>query len=214
MLSAPLFALEKARAPGGPWNKGVAVSLLVHCCILLGIPILLQLTKGTVHFERPPTFQLVSAPSELKPLEPVAQKRPAKDRVRKKTATRQVPSTSNEKQENVEELSSLLDELPSPARLAAVGNFKYNWYLAQVQEKVERNWNPSSGGRGDSVVVAFTINSDGSISDPAIARESSIVTLNELALRAVKMAAPFSKLPPGVPDNKYDFLLTLRPVRK
>ena len=205
---------DKPRARNGPWNTGAVVSFAVHCCVLVGIPLLLQLTKSTVRYERPPTFQLVSAPSELKPLVPVAQKKHSPAQPRKKAATRPVPNTSGAKEENVDELASLLDELPPPASIAAVGNFKYNWYLAQVQEKVERNWNPSSENRGDSVIVAFTINSDGSISEPKLFKESRNGTLNDLALQAVKLAAPFAKLPPGVPDNKYDMLCTLRPARK
>jgi TonB family protein len=211
MVSALPLAIGKSRIV--PWNSGVAVSIFIHCCVLVGIPLLLQLARSNERFERPPTFQLVSAPPALKPIEPRVQKKSAQTQPRKKTASREVPGEAPKK-ENVEELASLLDEIPAPAQLAAVGNFKYNWYLAQVQDKVERNWNPSSGGRNDSVVVAFTISSDGSISEPSLSRESQIASLNELALRAVKLAAPFSKLPPGVPENKYDFLLTLRPVRK
>lgn len=184
------------------------VSVVVHLCVLVGIPVVLELAKSKVRFERPPTFQLVTAPPSLKPFTPRAEKPQPK-----KKSERLVPG-EKPKEENVDELASLLDELPSPALVSAVGNFKYNWYLAQVQEKVERNWNPTSENRQDSVVVAFTIYSDGSISEPALERESSNTTLNELALRAVKMAAPFAKLPPGVSENKYDMLCTLRPSRK
>jgi TonB family protein len=212
MASASLLALGKERGPA--WNKGVAVSVVAHCLILVGIPLLLQLTKNSVRFERPPTFQLVSAPPTLKPIEPVARKKHSPAQPKKKTATRPVPNQSGAKEENVDELASLLDELPPPASIAAIGNFKYNWYLAQVQEKVERNWNPSSENRTDSVIVAFTINADGSISEPKLFKESRNGTLNDLALQAVKLAAPFAKLPPGVPDNKYDMLCTLRPSRK
>jgi TonB family protein len=212
--SGQIVLFDKSRARNASWNTGAVVSFAIHCCVLVGIPLLLQLTKSTVRFERPPTFQLVSAPPTLKPIEPVAQKKHSPEQHRKKAAAQPVPNASGAKEENVDELASLLDELPPPASIAAVGNFKYNWYLAQVQEKVERNWNPSTENRADSVVVAFTINSDGSISEPSIFRGSQNGTINDLALRAVKLAAPFSKLPPGVPENKYDMLCTLRPARK
>jgi TonB family protein len=83
-----------------------------------------------------------------------------------------------------------------------------------VQEKVERNWNPASENKGDSVVVAFTIKSDGSIAGPSLVKGSGNETLDGLALRAVTLAAPFGKLPPGVAEDKYDMVCTLRPVKK
>lgn len=212
MASAPSLSVGRIR--NTPWNTGLIVSISVHCFVLVGIPVLLTLTKSTVHYARPPTFQLISTPPSLKPIKPKLQKPRPKTRAPKKTSRREVPSKSAPREENIEELASLLEDIPSPATVAAVGNFKYNWYLAQVQEKVERNWNPSTGSRNDSVVVAFTIRSDGSISEPAIYKKSANATLNELALRAVSLAAPFSKLPPGVPENKYDMLCTLRPARK
>ena len=98
-------------------------------------------------FERPKTFQLVS------PLKPVRAKNvPVKDapkqRIPQKESIpepRQVPTQSNTPskdanpqpkkdaakpvEENLDELASLLDELPVPAQVSAVGNFKYHWYL-------------------------------------------------------------------------------------
>jgi len=131
----------------------------------------------------------------------------------KKDGVHRVPRESAKPEENLDELASVLDEIPVPTRVSAVGDFKYNWYLAQTQEKIEHYWSPSFENKKDSAVVSFTIYSDGSISIPTIYRKSSSSTLDNLALRAVRLAAPFGKLPPGVSDNQYEMTCTLRPTR-
>jgi len=199
-----------------PFKTGMIISGLFHLTVLVSIPIFMQLISSAVRFERPPTFQLVVAPPSIRSLTPVAQKKiskqPAQKKV-KKEAAKQVPRESVKPEENLDELASVLDEIPVPTRVSPVGDFKYNWYLAQTQEKIEHYWNPSSENKKDSVVVSFTIYSDGSISTPKIIRKSSSSTLDNLALRAVRLAAPFGKLPPGVSDNQYEMTCTLRPTR-
>ena len=116
--------------------------------------------------------------------------------------------------ENLDELASILDEIPAPAQVAAVGNFKYHWYLNNVQQKLERYWNPTTENRSIKVIVAFTIHQDGTISEPSISSTSGNSTLDNLALRAVKLAAPFGKLPPGFEGNRLDLNCTLIPTRK
>ena len=132
----------------------------------------------------------------------------------KKDAARAVPRENAKPEENVDELASMLDELPAPTRVSAVGAFKFNAYSAEVQQKIERFWNPASENKNISVVVSFTIYSDGSISEPAIEKGSGDASLDNLALRAVKSAAPFGKLPLSFAADKQEFSCKLIPLRK
>ena len=83
-----------------------------------------------------------------------------------------------------------------------------------MQQKLERYWNPTTENRSIKVIVAFTIHQDGTISEPSISSSSGNSTLDNLALRAVKLAAPFGKLPPGFEGNRLDLNCTLIPTRK
>jgi TonB family protein len=213
----PLVAsfLHPALPGNGQFRRGMVVSLLFHLLVLGGIPLLMQITRQSVRFERPPTFQLVTAPPTLRPLKPAQakltkQRAPAKI---KKESVRPVPRESDAAQENLDELASLLDEIPAPARVATLGDFKYNWYLANVQQKISRFWNPPSENRNLSVVVSFTINRDGSISAPSVSEGSGNGTLDNLAVRAVTLAAPFGKLPPGFSGDRIELTCTLIPTR-
>ena len=85
--------------------------------------------------------------------------------------------------------------------------------LENIQQKLSRYWNPPSENRSLSVVVSFTIYSDGSVSEPAVSKGSGNSSLDNLALRAVKLAAPFGKLPPGFSGDKLELSCTLIPTR-
>jgi TonB family protein len=217
-MPAAATALSETMNAGGdlPFKTGMIISGLFHLMVLGGIPLLLQLISISARFERPPTFQLVVAPPSVRPAVPRVQKKNSKQPVQKavkKNDVHRVPKESAKPEENLDELASVLDEIPAPARVSAVGDFKYNWYLAQTQEKIERYWNPSFENKKDSVVISFTIYSDGAISAPAIYRRSGSSALDNAALRAVTLAAPFGKLPPGVSGNQYEMMCTLRPTR-
>ena len=212
------------QAPSGDLSTktGLAISILIHLLVLVGIPLLLQLTARSVSFERPATFQLVTAPPSLRPVRPTA--KPVKKKLAKPTPVKKISKESTarpvpaerskpKEEENVDELSSVLNELPEPASIVAPGDFKYNWYLQNVQQKISRYWNPPTENQSLSVSVAFAIASDGSISDPKIVKESGDNSLDNLALRAVKLAAPFGKLPPGFSGNRLELTCTLIPTR-
>jgi TonB family protein len=216
MAAASILSAGPLQTGDLPLKTGIVISCIFHCMVLGGVPLLLQLTQSAVPFERPPTFQLIAAPPSLRPLTPVRQKLSKQQPVQKKAKKNEqkpVPRESAKPEENLDELASVLDEIPAPARVSAAGDFKYNWYLSQTQEKIARYWNPPSENKNDSVVVAFTINSDGSVSEPAIYQKSGSTALDECGLRAVRLAAPFGKLPPGVSGNKYEMMCTLRPTR-
>jgi len=209
------------------------LSVVFHVMLLVVVPIMSKLFMKTKKFERPKTFQLVASPLRPNPTRKVPVQENArkqwKPQEQKQARPRPAPSknpTPRRQQaqkeqdaarpinENLDELASILDEIPAPAQVAAVGNFKYHWYLNNVQQKLERNWRPTSENRNLKVIVSFTIKQDGTISNPSIATSSGNGTLDNLALRAVKLAAPFGKLPPGFEGNQLDLNCTLIPTRK
>ena len=208
------------------------ISIVFHIVVLVVLPIMSKLLQKSRRFERPKTFQLVASPFRPNPTRKVPVREDArkqwKPQEERQERPRQTPDQNALKRnreaqkqqdaarpmrENLDELASILDEIPAPAQVAAVGNFRYHWYLNSVQQKLMRYWRPTSENKKLKVIVAFTINRDGTITDPSISTSSGNSTLDNLALRAVTLAAPFGKLPPGFKDNKLDINCTLIPTR-
>jgi protein TonB len=125
-----------------------------------------------------------------------------------------VPKPETKPQENNEDLSELLSSLPATpvSEIASTQNFKYNWYIQNLQSRVEDNWKPPAGlteKKDVFVVVSFTIFQDGNISKVAVTQSSGISTLDNIAIKAIQASAPFGQLPIGFADNKLDLSYTL-----
>jgi TonB family protein len=73
-------------------------------------------------------------------------------------------------------------------------DFTYNYYIAQLQSRIEENWTRSPVGNARAR-ISFRIHKDGSISDLTVAESSGFDTFDLSALRAVQNAAPFPPLP-------------------
>ena len=230
-IVAPLFDRQTFRK--APTPAVLMLSIVFHLVVLVVLPVMSRLLQKTRRFERPKTFQLVASPFRPAPAkrvpvreDAIRQRKPqeekqAKPRTapdksapRKKHDAQKSQDAARPIREDLDELASILDEIPAPAQVAAVGNFKYHWYLNMVQDKLERFWKPSSENRSLKVIVSFTINQDGTITEPSIAASSGSSTIDNLALRAVRLAAPFGKLPPGFEGNQLDLNCTLIPTRK
>ena len=78
-----------------------------------------------------------------------------------------------------------------------VGDFPHAWYLRQVLQKVEQEWQrqnqPAEPPQKPQIYVE--IQRDGSIGAPAIHKSSGNAFYDNAALRAVMAASPFPKLP-------------------
>lgn len=78
-----------------------------------------------------------------------------------------------------------------------VGDFPYAWYLRQVLQKVEFEWQrqnqPAEPPQKPQIYVE--IQRDGSIGPPSIHKSSGNAFYDNAALRAVMSASPFPKLP-------------------
>ncbi|MBD3239391.1 MAG: TonB family protein, partial [Chitinivibrionales bacterium] len=97
-----------------------------------------------------------------------------------------------------EDLSDLdfLDELSAstPTEVSSPTDFPCPWYIRRVRMKVEQHWNPPFNDPDASVRVTFSIFTNGSVSDVTITKSSGDATLDNLALRAIKLAEPFPRL--------------------
>ena len=177
-------------------------SFVFHIFIFFVVPIATRILWRPKIFERPQTFQLVRLPPKAAPVRRVVEKQKIK---KKAVPKRPVPKTKKdsrpvqkkEEPEDLSELEDLLGGLPQPISAVSVAvGFKYDWYLRSIEDKVKRYWSPSINDPNLSVVLMFTIFRNGEISDIKIKERSGNSTLDNLAVRAVKLAAPFGKLPP------------------
>lgn len=74
-------------------------------------------------------------------------------------------------------------------------DFNYDYYIAQMQSRIEQNFTRPPVAAGVRAVISFRIRSDGSIADLAVRESSGFDTYDLTALRAVQNAAPFPPLP-------------------
>jgi TonB family protein len=197
----------------------VVASLVAHIVVFVGIPLLTTMIYRSQRYERPRTFQLVS-PSLIKtPVAPIPH--PQSAPAPKKTATTPVPKNPHAKptpkkaaqEENTNDLNELLEAVQSTkvSEIVPTQNFKYNWFLQNIRSKIDDQWKPPMGlteKKDAAVVVTFTILQNGSISGVSIANPSGVSTLDNLAMRATQLAAPFGKLPIGFSENKLDITYT------
>jgi len=210
------------RSPDGSRFPALVVySILAHLFFLVVVPVLTQLLRRPVRYERPQTFQVVRMPPPRSmPRRPV--ERAVEKVVEKKqpvpSAKRSEPKPAEQEpvEEKVDELASLLDGLSVPA-VDVTGfpsDFKYPWYINSIRMKVEQYWKPSVEKKDSHIEVTFTIFRNGDIGEIVVVTSSGDVGLDNLAVRAVKLAAPFGKIPVGFSDDKLDVHYILRPVRK
>jgi TonB family protein len=81
-------------------------------------------------------------------------------------------------------------------------------YLFDVQDKISSHWMTDQKGTGDKVMVGFTIDEKGEVSQVRLAKSSEDATTDEAALQAVYAAAPFAPLPSGLAqglDVQFEF---------
>lgn len=196
----------------------IICSLIFHIFVFFVVPVLSRFVRRSKTFERPKTFQLVQIPQKVAPVPEKIIRRPVPRE--KAVPKKPVPKTkkdtkpvTKEKPEDLSELEELLGGLPQPVSQITIGKvFPYQWYINNIRMQVERNWKPSVNDDKISVVLQFIIFANGKISEVKIARSSGNSALDNLAVRAVKLAAPFGKIPVKWGDNKLDLSYTLIPA--
>jgi len=87
-----------------------------------------------------------------------------------------------------------------------------DWYMAGVQRKIWMLWSQQVRDvTSKEVVVSFTIQADGSVSDVQVVQSSGIFLLNQAAQRAILSAAPFGPLPKDYGTNRITIQAIFRP---
>ena len=85
------------------------------------------------------------------------------------------------------------------------GGFEYDFYLAVVQSKIEQNFRPPPGMRGQSMAtVGFSIQRSGLVSNVALTKSSGNLLIDQAAERAVRAAGRFPPLPPQYSQGQLD----------
>lgn len=205
---------------GGSFTPVVVASLTLHLLIFVGIPFVARMLYHSTVYERPKTFTLVNMPVQAAPaIKQIAQNKPkATTPVPAKKRAKGAAKSEEKPEEKKDELNELLDAIPaSVSDISAGQSFKYAWYLNSAMSKVEENWKPPMGltDRKDAAAtVQFTILSSGEISGVSITGSSGISTLDNLAVKAVKAAAPFGKLPVGFQGDRLDIKYVLHYVKQ
>ncbi len=85
-----------------------------------------------------------------------------------------------------------IDALPDP---------DYGAYMAELQRRIKRHWQPPQAQESKKVVVIFRIDRSGRLLSLNVKGTSGFVEADHAALEAVKLSAPFRPLPVGHPDN-------------
>jgi TonB family protein len=84
-----------------------------------------------------------------------------------------------------------------PPSLAAKADVNFGPYMSTLQRKIKLAWKPPRGTESNRIVVVFSIDKFGNLSNLQMSKGCSYPEANEAALNAVRRAAPFDPLPPG-----------------
>ncbi len=68
-------------------------------------------------------------------------------------------------------------------------------YMKELQRRVKMNWDPPKGNESQHVVLLFKIAKDGRLLSCKVLESSGLQSVDEAAIRAVHLAAPFRPLP-------------------
>jgi TonB family protein len=81
-------------------------------------------------------------------------------------------------------------------------------YLAHVKRRIQDVWiypqEARAMGIGGELLLVFTLNSAGTLTDVRLLDGSGFPVLDEEALRAVKLAAPYDPFPPELGDQPWN----------
>jgi len=77
-------------------------------------------------------------------------------------------------------------------------------YIAELQRRIKRNWNPPTSVRNRRVVVLFTVNRAGQLVLVKIQKSADDQSADQAAIIAVKASAPFRPLPENYKGKTID----------
>lgn len=151
----------------------------------------------------------MSAPAGIQGKQGVPKTKPALDLPDKKSPDKKStePIKPQPKTDNVPRSTTSSGELKGEAGTLRVsgGGFDYDFYLAVVQSKIEQNFRPPPGVRGNILTtVGFTIQKNGTVANIALAKPSGNLLIDQAAERAVRAAGRFPPLPPQYSQGQLD----------
>lgn len=89
---------------------------------------------------------------------------------------------------------------------------RYNSYFDSIKRKISSVWRypdeAMSQGIKGSVVLRFSISKEGALLDAKLLRSTDYKVLDDEAVRAVKTAAPFDKIPDNIDKNQLNIIAT------
>lgn len=144
-------------------------------------PMPIQSTKITEELKVPETQPPLETPKKTPKKEVKSEKKPEPPKDKKPRSTEQTPK-----------------ELKGDAGTMRLQNagFDYDYYLALIQSKIERNFRPPPGVRGEIMAtVGFSILRDGTVSSISMVQSSKNLLIDQAAERAVRAAGKFPPLP-------------------
>ena len=81
-------------------------------------------------------------------------------------------------------------------------------YMAELQRRIKRNWQPPKQNNSKRVVLMFKIGRDGRLLGLSVARSSGDPEADRSAMSAVQLTAPFRPLPAEYTNNSIDIQFT------
>lgn len=78
-------------------------------------------------------------------------------------------------------------------------------YLKTVSEKISAIWKPPAKTNAVKVMVTFTINANGTVSDISVKEPSGDPEVDKLAIETIKKAAPFGPINAGIPKFELNY---------
>ena len=178
ILLALLFAGQAAEVKSRPLPAATVVKLIRPKSIPAAVP-----AQVVEKMKPPETAPPMVQPPKDKPKVKAEESKPKPKEDRPKTH-----STKETPKEFTGEAGTL--RLQNPG-------FEYDFYLALIQSKIERNFRPPPGVRGDHMAtVSFTITRNGSVENIGLIQTSGNLLIDQAAERAIRAAGHFPPLPP------------------
>ncbi len=90
----------------------------------------------------------------------------------------------------------------------SVQDLDFSGYMSKMKKDIQAKWKPPKGIEQRKVVVVFTINRDGSITEGSVVDSSGVDSIDKSALDALHDASPIDPLPKGAPKSvqiRYQF---------
>jgi periplasmic protein TonB len=81
-------------------------------------------------------------------------------------------------------------------------------YMSEIKRRLTRNWHPPRGENTQVVVLLFEIARDGTLNKVEVNTSSGDTIVDEAAIDAVKISAPFKALPEGFTAESVPILFT------